>query len=150
MTLNLTKRLPSVGRLFAKSLGRPEQMRGIPIVLLFTLLASCKSTSAAPSCPSKDWLASAVTARQSSFAEIKTIYLQHADLEHKKLPQSARDGVIAWIDNEISKLRAKQEPGDQLWYFREEKCQGCYWYREGLALVRACRVIDEITISDDM
>lgn len=47
-------------------------------------------------------------------------------------------------------MRAKAQPNDELWYFREEKCPGCGWYREGYALIRGCSIIDEITLSDAM
>jgi hypothetical protein len=102
-------------------------------------------------CVSRERLASARTSRLSSYSDIRGRYLAAAKLdETKTLPEAARQGVIVWIDNEIARLRGKEKAGDELWYFYEEKCPRCGWYREGLALIRGCTVVDEIAIRDDM
>ncbi len=66
------------------------------------------------------------------------------------LPEAARAGAMKWIDDEIARVSGKRQSGDELWHFREEKCDHCQWYREGYALIRGCEIVDEITISDDM
>lgn len=120
------------------------------VMTLVLIAASCASQKAS-SCGSRDWLASAHTSRPSSYSDIRERYLAAVRLDDMKtLPEAARQGVIAWIDDEIARLRGKQQAGDELWYFYEEKCPGCGWYREGLALIRGCTVVDEITIRDDM
>jgi len=87
-------------------------------------------------------------AKRSGLAEIKKTYLEDVGLE--TLPEAARPGVVAWVDGEVARLQSKETAGDEVWYFREEKCPGCGWYREGFALVRGCTVIDEVTLKDDM
>jgi hypothetical protein len=90
-------------------------------------------------------------AKLAQMADVKPRYLKEVALEKMpSLPEEARAGVVAWIDSEVTRVSAKQQPGDELWYFREEKCPNCHWYREGYALIRGCEVVDEITIRDDM
>jgi len=120
-------------------------MRAVAAISLAFIVASCASR---PSCSAREWLSSAVVAKRSAFVEIKKQYLEDVDLE--TLPEAARPGVVAWVDGEIARVHSKEKAGDELWYFREEKCPGCGWYREGFALVRGCNVIDEITLKDDM
>ncbi|HEX3577927.1 MAG TPA: hypothetical protein VHY33_05115 [Thermoanaerobaculia bacterium] len=66
------------------------------------------------------------------------------------VPAAAQAGVVKWIDDEVLRLSAKRLPGDELFYFREEKCDKCHWFREGYVLIRGCDVVDQITLSDDM
>ena len=86
--------------------------------------------------------------KRATLDEVKPKYL--SIVETATIPEVAQTGVVAWIDNEIERFRAEAQPNDEVWYFREEKCPGCRWYREGYALVRGCIVVDEITLSDDM
>jgi hypothetical protein len=120
-------------------------MRAVATFFIALIVASCASR---PRCSAREWLSSAVVAKHAAFSEIKKQYL--GDVELETLPEAARPGVVAWVDREIARVLSKQVAGDELWYFREEKCPGCGWYREGFALVRGCDVIDEITIEDDM
>jgi hypothetical protein len=84
-------------------------------------------------------------------SDVKPRYLKVVALDGMPgLPQEARVGLMKWIDTEVARLSSKQQLGDELWHFREEKCPHCHWYREGYALVRACEVLDEITIADAM
>jgi hypothetical protein len=120
-------------------------MRAVATISLALILASCASP---PHCTAREWLSAAVVAKRSAFVEIKKKYLKDVELE--ALPEAARPGVVAWVDGEIARVQSKEQAGDELWYFREEKCPDCGWYREGFALVRGCNVIDEITLKDDM
>ena len=124
-------------------------MRTVAIVLGIVFL-SC--ASARPHhCEARDWLSHAMTAKPTTYDDIERQYLREVNLDAMPtLPPEAREGVMAWIHGEIRRVQGKQRAGDELWYFREEKCPGCHWYREGLALVRGCTVVDEIVISDDM
>ncbi len=81
-------------------------------------------------------------------ADVKPRYFSIVEID--TIPDAAHDGVEAWIDEEIRRVGAKAEPDDELWYFREEKCPGCGWYREGYVLIRGCAIVDEIILSDDM
>jgi|SRR6185436_10659490 len=120
-------------------------MRTLVTIALALIVASC---AAQPRCIARDWLSFAVVAKRADFVEIKKQYLH--DVKLQTLPEAARPGVVAWVDGEIARVQSKEAAGDELWYFREEKCPGCGWYREGFALVRGCRVVDEITLKDDM
>jgi hypothetical protein len=120
-------------------------MRALATIALALIVASCSSR---PRCNAREWLSSAVVARRAALADVKNKYLK--DVELKTLPEAARAGVLAWVDSEVARFQSKETAGDELWYFREEKCPGCGWYREGFALVRGCTVVDEITLKDDM
>jgi hypothetical protein len=117
-------------------------------LLLVLCLASCASSRSNIPCAAKDWLDASVESHLADIGDIKTRYLKIVDLQ--SVPVAARAGVVEWIDNEVNKLAAQQKAGDQLWYFREEKCPGCHWYREGFALVRGCEIVDTVTLNDDM
>jgi hypothetical protein len=90
----------------------------------------------------------AVEFRRSTFDEIKPRYLKTVDID--SLPAVARRGVIDWVDKEVARLSAERKTGDEIFYFREEKCANCHWFREGYILIRGCDIVDEITLSDDM
>lgn len=114
-------------------------------------LAACASSATNVECSSREWLAAIPEASHAQLSEIKPRYLKVIDLDGEpKLPESARGGAVKWIENEIARVSSKRQPGDELWHFREEKCDHCHWYREGYALIRGCEIVDEITISDDM
>lgn len=99
-------------------------------------------------CTSRTRLAAAAEARRATLGDVKPRYLSIVEMD--TVPAGARGGVEAWVDQEIGRVRAKAQPNDELWYFREEKCSGCGWYRAGYALIRGCVIVDEITLSDDM
>jgi hypothetical protein len=120
-------------------------MRAFATIALALIVASCSSR---PRCHVREWLSSAVVAKRASFEDVKNKYLKDVELE--TLPEAARPGVVAWVDGEVARVQSRETAGDELWYFREEKCPGCGWYREGFALVRGCTVVDEITLKDDM
>ncbi len=120
----------------------------ITSILLVLSALSCASGPAADRCSVKAWLNTALQAQRSQFEDIKPRYLKIVDIE--TVPEAARPAGIEWIDKEVAKLSAEQKPGDELWYFREDKCSGCHWYREGYVLVRGCEVVDELTLSDVM
>jgi hypothetical protein len=115
--------------------------------LLALTLVGCSAIKRSD-CPATEWLRSTTVAKRAVIADIRPKYLSLVDLSG--LPEPAREGVFAWIDTEVARLESKIRTGDELWYFREEKCLGCGWYREGYALVRGCIVVDEATLSDEM
>lgn len=120
---------------------------------LQTLLASvgllaCTSAGRQDECTARQWLGTATVARRTTLDDVKPKYLSMVQIA--SIPDGAQPGVVAWIDEEVTRVRAKAQPQDEVWYFREEKCPGCGWYREGYALVRGCTVVDEITLRDDM
>ena len=114
---------------------------------LFALLA-CASCASSPQCPARTWLNTTVESHRAQLEGIRDHYLTLVDIN--SVPVAARAGVIEWVDKEIARLRAERQEGDEVWYFREEKCSGCKWYREGYALVRGCRIVDDVTLTDDM
>ena len=120
---------------------------GIQLLLTSVGLLACSSTGQ-DQCAARQWLAAAIVARRATLADVKPKYLSIVEIE--AIPDAAQAGVVAWVDDEVARLRAKAQPHDQVWYFREEKCPGRSWYREGYALARGCTVVDEITLSDDM
>jgi hypothetical protein len=141
-------------RYYFASRAMPLKRRSVRCLLRTLLIAivlfsaSCASQG---KCGAREWLARAEVSHPSSYSAIRKQYLASVRLdEMKTLPEAARQGVIAWIDGQIDRLKRQQQAGDELWYFNEEKCPRCGWYREGLALVRGCDVVDEITIKDDM
>lgn len=121
---------------------------GVQLLLASVALLACSLVGSQQECTARQWLDTAIVAERATLEDVKPRYLRMVEIA--TVPATAQPGVIAWIDDEIARVRAKAQPHDQVWYFREEKCARCGWYREGYALVRGCTVIDEITLSDDM
>ena len=118
-------------------------------VVIFTVLMMAYACAAVPpKCAARNRLSHAERSHLASVSEIKPRYLSLVKIE--TINEPGRTGVIEWVDREIAKLRQRMLPGDEVWYFREEKCPNCHWYREGYALIRGCRVVEEITLNDDM
>lgn len=66
------------------------------------------------------------------------------------LPPEGRAAIANLFDEEFERLAAAETRGDQIWFWREEKCPGCGWYRDGYAAIRDCRVTYRFTASDEM
>jgi hypothetical protein len=123
-------------------------MRTLIFILTLSMAACVSSQPSNTECPSRAWLKGTVESHLSRFEEIKPRYLKVIDID--TVPAAARSGVLAWIDDQVRRISEQRVPGDELWHFREEKCTGCHWYREGFALIRDCNVVSEITLADDM
>lgn len=117
------------------------------VVASLMLCAGCASRMQG-TCDAKEWLGRIVVAKRAAIDDVKPKYLSIVDFA--TLPDASKPGVLEWIDGEVRRIQAEARPGDEVWYFREEKCRGCRWYREGYALIRGCTVVDEVTLSDDM
>lgn len=125
-------------------------MRSAACLLLLCVLSCISSRSQEQGCAARAWLDDTVESRRAQLDEVRARYLKDVEPDLAGVPAEARVGVVEWIDDEVSRLSGQYRPGDELWYFREEKCPGCGWYRSGYALVRGCEVVDEIIISDEM
>ncbi len=122
--------------------------RNVCCLAMVLSLLGCRATVPDTGCNAREWLATAVVAKRATLDEVKAKYLSIIDIG--SVPAAAQPGVVSWIDEEVRRLHEKAQPRDEVWYFREEKCPRCGWYREGYALIRDCMVVDEITLSDDM
>jgi len=69
---------------------------------------------------------------------------------YRDLLGEPRDALQKWIDDQVADFRRKLAPGDQVWFYREEKCDHCGWYREGYLGVRGCAVVAELNTLEDM
>jgi|SRR5947199_9741004 len=123
-------------------------MRTLIVILALSMTACVSSQRSNSACTSREWLKGTLESHLSRFEDIKPQYFKIIDIDN--VPTAARSEVIKLIDREVSRLSALRLPGDELWYFREEKCNGCHLYREGFALIRDCNVVSEITLADDM
>jgi hypothetical protein len=64
------------------------------------------------------------------------------------LAAEPRAAMQKWIDGEVANLTSKLQPGDEVWFYREEKC--CGWFREGYVAIRGCAVVAELNTLEDM
>jgi|GEM_PF-291057 len=80
-------------------------------------------------------------------AEWKTLI---ASMNLEGLPPEAKAGAEKYFEPDFAKLRQAKARGAEIWFFRYEKCPGCAWYRDGYVAVHDCRVVHEVTTSDDM
>lgn len=84
--------------------------------------------------------------RRVSFDQIRAEYLEA--VEAATLPPEPRSGVEAWIDDQIAAMRSQFRPGDEIWYYKYEKC--CGWYRAGYVVIRNGCPVFEINTREDM
>lgn len=124
------------------------KLRRLGLIGALSFCAACASVPQAGPCEAKEWLGTIRVAKRASIADVKPKYLSIVDI--KTAPAAAKEGVLQWIDVELRRIENEIRPSDEIWYFREEKCPGCGWYREGYSLIRGCTIVDEITLSDDV
>lgn len=84
--------------------------------------------------------------RRVSLDQIRAEYLEA--VEAATLPPEPRRGVEAWIDDQIASMRSRIRPGDEIWYYKYEKC--CGWYRAGYVAIRSGCPVFEINTREDM
>ena len=117
--------------------------------VVLALLASSAFWSCAPvarfRCGNGEFNSSSLI-RRVSFAQIRAEYLQ--EVEAATLPPEPRKGIEAWIDDQIAALRSRIQPGDEIWYYKYEKC--CGWYRAGYVALRVGCSVFEINTREDM
>ena len=87
-----------------------------------------------------------VLVRRVEPEDIRIEYL--AAVDAASLAGEPRKGVEEWIDQEVRQLESKMHLGDQLYFYRYEKC--CGWYREGYVAVRGECIVGEINTREDM
>ena len=108
----------------------------------------CACSTYPRSCPENDsWPASPKSlVRQTSLAEIR-----HKESEElAPLAGPARDALQRQLDHEIAQFESKLQPGDQIWFYRERKCDHCTWYREGYLALRECALVGIVLAQEDM
>src|SRR5438477_3164255 len=102
----------------------------LPAVAIGLALAiiGCAS-SRASSCPeTPDWPASPKSlVRQVAVDAIPGEFM---DRElNRTTTGKMRESLEQFAVEETAKLKSKLQPGDQVWFYREEKCSGCGWFR---------------------
>jgi hypothetical protein len=114
------------------------------------LLAAACASREATSCPgAPSWPVSPKSlARRVNVDEISTAFMRSPELAD--LSGESRDAAQKWIDGEVSKLVSKLQPGDQVWFYREEKCNQCGWFREGYVAIRGCEFVAELNTLEEM
>jgi hypothetical protein len=79
--------------------------------------------------------------RSVTTKQIRAEYLADVDAAH--FPPVQKRAIEEWIDGEIAKLKSAMRKGDEIWFYRYEKCPGCHWYRSGYVVMHGrCAIFD--------
>jgi len=114
----------------------------ILIVATALLLGSCRSLRTCQS-----WMGPALIRRVTT-DQIRAEYL--ADVNAAQMPPVLRKVIEEWIDAEIAKLKSAMTEGDELWFYRYEKCPGCHWYRSGYVVMHGRCAVFDLNTCDQM
>jgi hypothetical protein len=121
-----------------------------PLAIASLLLTAACAAQGVASCPeSSAWPVSPKSlSRRVDIGDIPREVMNSRTFTD--LAGAPKEAMQGWIDGQVALLKAKLQPGDQVWFYREEKCDRCGWYREGYIVVRGCSAVAELTTSDEM